>query len=128
MGSSRHPDAGPFYTRGELELALGRLVLGVDRLVRARTQRGGRPDASSQKAVVEFLESATRIYARTRPEHRALALERLASLAQSSGLGLVGLEEWLESGGSPYVSSDRHVATNILRDTDGIPAASSRHV
>lgn len=128
MGGRAVPETGAFYSRGELELELGKLALSLGRLQAAHKGRPRRAVAWPQPAVNEFLETCVRILARTRDSHRANAVERLCYVARSAELGLIGLEEWLQEQPAPRSTSDVRMPVNVTWQGDGGLTASSGHV
>jgi hypothetical protein len=84
-------------SRSELELELASLALAVSR---SAHERGLRPRAAEPllAATVEaFLAASMRLLARTRRVHRSWVLARLAEIAESTELGIIGFEDWLLS-------------------------------
>lgn len=128
MAGRTPPKNGAFYSRGELELELGKLALSLGRLQAAHKGRPRRAVAWPQPAVNEFLDACVRVLARTGSLHRAVAVERLATLAASAELGLIGLEEWLQEQAAPRSTSDRRMAVNVTWRGEGGTTASTGHV
>lgn len=116
------------YSRGELELELGKLALSLGRLQAANKGQSRRGVRWPQPAINEFLETCLRLLARTRPSHRAMVVQRLSYLAASAELGIIGLEDWLQEQPSPHTTSDSRMPVNVTWQGDRGTTASSGHV
>lgn len=113
MSADPTVDAGAPYTRGELEIELGRLALALGRVQATHRGRGHRVAGGAAPAVDVFLDACSRLLSRARGRHRDLVVERLCYLAASADLGLIGLEEWLREQACPHSTSDRRLAVGV---------------
>jgi hypothetical protein len=82
-------------SRGELELELAALALAVSRSASERSRRPRAAEPLLAATVEAFLAASVRLLARTRRAHRSWMLARLAEIAQSAELGIIGFEEWV---------------------------------
>jgi hypothetical protein len=87
--------ANGVLSRGELELELASLALAVSRSASERSRRPRSAEPLLAATVEAFLAASMRLLARTRRAHRSWMLARLAEIAQSAELGIIGFEEWL---------------------------------
>lgn len=127
MGTQESPKVGAHYTRGELELELGKLAVRLGRLRASHGGRARRGVAWLQPAVHEFLDACVRLMSRTRSAHRGMLMQRLCHLAASAELELVGLPEWLEEQKSPYATTEFRVPANASGQArDGASMATRR--
>lgn len=128
MSGRAAPKTGAYYSRGELELEMGKLALSLGRLQAAHKGRPRRAVSWPQPAVNEFLETCVRILARTSGAHRGVAVQRLCYLATSAELGLIGLEEWLQEQPAPRSTTDLRMPVNVTWQGDGGTTVSNGRV
>lgn len=117
-----------YYSRGELELELGKLALSLGRLEATHQGQSRRAVQWPQPAINEFLETCLRLLARTRASHRAVAVQRLCYLATSAELGLIGLEAWLQEQPPPQSTSDARMPVHVTWQGEGGTTAYNGHV
>ena len=99
-------------SRGELELELAALALAVTRSARERNRRPRNAEQLLATTVDAFLAAALRLLARVRRTHRTWLVGRLAEIAASAELGIIGFDEWLASQEPAWrLTSDRWPAT-----------------
>lgn len=106
-------DARVYYTRSEVELELGRLVLSLGRLQATAKRDPRRGARGPQPAVSLFLETSTRLIAHTHSRQRRVLLQRLVEIAASAELGLIGLEEWLHDQAPATATSGSRMAVQV---------------
>jgi hypothetical protein len=82
-------------SRGQLELELASLALAVSRSAHERNRRPRNAGPLLAATVDAFLAASMRLLARSRRAHRAWLLSRLAEIAESAELGIIGFKEWV---------------------------------
>lgn len=95
MSVQRSAEKRTWLSRTELQLELGRLALWLMRSIeRVGTHKRGRR-WRARTIIDSFLEAGLALLQRTQPAHRPYAIERLAGLAETFELEIIGLENWL---------------------------------
>ncbi|MGY3266284.1 hypothetical protein [Lysobacter sp. HA35] len=107
----RHDDG--VLSRGQLEMELASLALAVSRSATERRRRPNGAEPLLAATVDAFLAASLRVLKRTRRAHRNWVLARLADIAASAELGIIGFDEWLATHESHWHrTSDRWSATD----------------
>lgn len=126
MGQTGKLDSKRIYSRGELELELGKLALTLARLQSGRRTGIDGVTVWPQSVIEGFLEACVRVLGHARPAHHAMAIDRLCAMATAANLGIIGLEEWLAEHARPVATttSDRSPAMPVHRPP---PTSASTH-
>ena len=113
-------------SRSELELELAALALAVSRSARQRQQHPRTAEPVLAATVDAFLAASLRLLARTRRTHRGWMMGRLAEIATSAELGILGFDEWLASQESDWRRTSDRWPAGARNANGGASEASAR--
>jgi len=118
MGVDARGD-GVLLSRSELELELAALALAARRGAQERQRRPRAAQALLAASVEGFIAASMRLLERAHRMHRSWLIARLAEIASSSDLGIIGFEDWIATQQpQAHAASDRQDAAHARAVAD----------